>query len=161
MSTKDTFRDCMNLGRAALVAESTKEIESAIAIVTQTLRSRQVVGQRATSLRGMRRSLEQALIAAIRIEPDRIFAEIMEYLDRVQSIAAYKSKVNERRILRMQRYLDCVDDLLRRFGALQLTFDQLELLRPKIQNVESTKALAIRSLSILQRRFSRERRIGA
>ncbi|OGY31927.1 MAG: hypothetical protein A3C02_04790 [Candidatus Andersenbacteria bacterium RIFCSPHIGHO2_02_FULL_45_11] len=151
----------MNLGRAALVAESTKEIESAIAIVTQTLRSRQVVGQRATSLRGMRRSLEQALIAAIRIEPDRIFAEIMEYLDRVQSIAAYKSKVNERRILRMQRYLDCVDDLLRRFGALQLTFDQLELLRPKIQNVESTKALAIRSLSILQRRFSRERRIGA
>lgn len=61
MASKDAFRDLRKLGRIALVAQRDDEIQSAIQCVTQALRSRKIVGQRAKSLRGIRRALMQKL----------------------------------------------------------------------------------------------------
>ncbi len=160
MAKSPVFREHMELGRQALVSYKLESITVAQTAIKTALDNGSVVGREAISLRGMRRSLDQAFIAAIRMEPDRIFFEVLKYLDRVQSIATYKSAVNQRRLLRMQRYIDWADQLLRQFGALQFTFAQLAIFRPQICAIENARAAAIQSLNILQRRFRREFRTG-
>lgn len=160
MAKSSLFRECMELSRDALDSKMPQNITAAQSAIKKLLDSGKIVGREAISLRGMRRSLNQSLILTMQMEPHRIFAEVLKYLDRIQCIAAYKSKLNERRLLRMQQYLDYADEALRQFGTLQLTFDQLALFRPKIHDVEHARVMAIQSLNILQTRFSRERKVG-
>ena len=61
MATRDAFREFRNLGRSALGATESKEIQHAIDAVYQAVHSRAVVGKRAKRLRGLRRTLEQKL----------------------------------------------------------------------------------------------------
>lgn len=62
MATKDMFRECRKLGRRALTAKNSDEVLSAIGVITKALRSKNIVGKRARSLRATRRALRQKLM---------------------------------------------------------------------------------------------------
>lgn len=153
------FRECIEFSRQALLSDALQDVAVARSRIKDLLKSGNIVGREAKILREMRRSLHQAFTLELRKKPDLIFADVLRYLDRVQTIAAYKSQVNERRLLRIQRYLDLADETLRQFGTLQFSFDQLAMFRPKICAIENARILAMKSLHILQRRFSCESRI--